>query len=62
MILRSNDKPVLRRQLLPALKHNSPVKLIEYLPLNNYEICISEDMLTTIYYITKKKDSVLNFF
>ena len=42
-------------------QHNSSVKLIEYLTLNNYEICISEDMLTTIYYISKEKVSVLNF-
>ncbi len=42
-------------------RHGDTVELIEYLTLNNYEICISEDMLTTIYYISKEKVSVLKF-
>ncbi|MEA3363529.1 MAG: PIN domain-containing protein [Thermodesulfobacteriota bacterium] len=42
-------------------RHKKIVELIEYLTVNNYEICISEDMLTTIYYISKQKTTVLKF-
>jgi len=42
-------------------RHKKTVELIEYLTVNNYEICISEDMLTTIYYISKQKTTVLKF-
>jgi predicted nucleic acid-binding protein len=41
--------------------HNNSIKLLEYLILNNYEICISEDMITTLYYILKDKKTTLGF-
>jgi len=42
-------------------RHHKAIELIEYLTVNNYNICISEDMLTTIYYISKQKPLVLKF-
>lgn len=42
-------------------QHHIAIELIEYLTVNNYNICISEDMLTTIYYISKQKPLVLKF-
>ena len=42
-------------------RHDKTVRLIEYLTNNDYDICISEDMLTTIYYISTNKNSVLLF-
>jgi predicted nucleic acid-binding protein len=41
--------------------HNNSMELLEYLILNNYEICISEDMITTLYYILKDKKTTLGF-
>ena len=41
--------------------HNA-IKIIHYLTINKYQIIISEDMLTTIFYIDKKSDRVLKFF
>ena len=42
-------------------QHHQAVELIEYLTINHYDISISEDMLTTIYYISKNKQTVLKF-
>ena len=42
-------------------QHHKAVELIEYLTVRNYDICISEDMLTTIYYVSKEKQTVLKF-
>jgi predicted nucleic acid-binding protein len=42
-------------------RHAKTVALIEYLTNNDYNICISEDMLTTIYYISTNKKAVLLF-
>jgi predicted nucleic acid-binding protein len=42
-------------------RHPDAVMLIEYLTVNDYKICISEDMLTTIYYISTNKNDVLLF-
>ncbi|MEA3466561.1 MAG: type II toxin-antitoxin system VapC family toxin [Thermodesulfobacteriota bacterium] len=42
-------------------QHQKTVELIEYLAVTNYIICISEDMLTTIYYISKQKPTILKF-
>lgn len=42
-------------------QHHKAIELIEHLTVNNYNICISEDMLTTIYYISKQKPLVLKF-
>ncbi len=38
------------------------LSLIEYLTLHDYEIYISEDMLSTIYYISKDKKATLEMF
>ncbi len=38
------------------------LSLLEYLIDKNIEIMISEDMLTTIFYIIKDKEKTLNFF
>ncbi len=42
--------------------HNQSLKLLKQLILHNYEICISEDMITTLYYILKDKKTTLKFF
>ena len=42
-------------------RHQKAVELIQYLTINDYAIHISEDMLTTIYYISKNKKAVLSF-
>jgi len=42
--------------------HHYARKLIQYLTMHHYMIIISEDMLTTIFYIDKKSDRVLKFF
>lgn len=41
--------------------HAHSIKLIESLIESDCEIVISEDMLTTIFYISKKRDEVLSF-
>ena len=41
--------------------HNKAMILLKQLILDNYEICISEDMITTLYYILKDKTSTLGF-
>ena len=38
------------------------LNLIEYLTLHDYDIYISEDMLSTIYYISKDKKATLEMF
>jgi len=42
--------------------HHDAKELWETLVLGGYEIVISEDMLSTIYYIEKDKPGVLRFF
>jgi len=42
--------------------HHLALELIKRLINENYEIFISEDMLSTIYYIANDKFQVLNFF
>ncbi len=42
--------------------HELTKKLIRLLYENDYKIAISEDMLSTIFYIVKDKKAVLNFF
>ena len=44
------------------MNHTISLKLLKYLALNNYNIYISEDMLTTLYYILKDKKEILIFF
>ena len=41
--------------------HVQSLELLKYLVLNNYKICISEDMITTVYYVSKDKKHTLNF-
>ena len=42
-------------------RHQKAVELIQYLTINDFAIHISEDMLTTIYYISKNKKLALSF-
>jgi len=42
--------------------HNPVKQLLTQLVENEYQITISEDMLSTIFYITKNKQATLNFF
>jgi len=42
--------------------HKKAFELLEYLILSDYTICISEDMLTTLFYILKDKKATLMFF
>jgi len=41
--------------------HAQSLELLKYLLVNSYEICISEDMITTLYYILKDKENTLSF-
>jgi len=41
--------------------HVSSVKILEQLIEKQYEICISEDMITTLYYILDDKENALRF-
>ena len=43
-------------------EHKKVQHLIQYLILNNYKITLSEDMLSTIFYIIKDKKATLKFF
>lgn len=43
-------------------KHEVSLKLLKTLMLDGYEICISEDMLSTLYYISNDKKATLDFF
>jgi len=43
-------------------EHEKAQQLIQYLILNNYKIMLSEDMLSTIFYIIKDKKATLKFF
>lgn len=42
--------------------HDLSLELLELLVLKNYNICISEDMITTLFYISKDKNKTLKFF
>ena len=42
--------------------HDVSLELLELLVLKDYDICISEDMLTTLFYILKDKEQTLLFF
>lgn len=44
------------------MKHIGVKKLLNVVYKNDIEIVISEDMLSTIFYIVKDKKAVLNFF
>jgi predicted nucleic acid-binding protein len=41
--------------------HSQSLELLKYLLLKNYKICISEDIITTLYYILKDKKTTLGF-
>lgn len=43
-------------------EHEKVQQLIQYLILNNYKITLSEDILSTIFYIIKDKKATLQFF
>ena len=43
-------------------KHKKALEFLEYLIFEDYTICISEDMLTTLFYILKDKKNTLIFF
>ena len=43
-------------------RHHDAVTLLEYFVKNSYEVCLSEDMLSTIYYVMKDKRRTLEFF
>ena len=43
-------------------KNSQAVSLVKYLVINEWTIVISEDMLSTIFYIDKNSDRVLYFF
>ncbi len=42
--------------------HQEAEKIVQFLVANNIDVFLSEDMLTTIYYISKNKPQVLEFF
>jgi len=42
--------------------HSDALELLKKLIINNYEIVISEDMLSTLYYILNDKEKTLQFF
>ncbi len=42
--------------------HSKSIQLLKKFGLQEYQMYISEDMLSTIYYISKDKTSTLNFF
>ncbi|MCX6073955.1 MAG: type II toxin-antitoxin system VapC family toxin [Campylobacterales bacterium] len=43
-------------------QHEAASVLLKYLINNNYQIVISEDMFSTVFYVVKEKKQVLNFF
>lgn len=43
-------------------RHQAAVSLFASFLRQSYEVCISEDMLSTIYYIMKDKEQTLTFF
>ncbi len=44
------------------MHHSDALKLIAYLSMNGWQIIISEDMLSTIFYIRKNPRQVLSFY
>ena len=42
--------------------HDQALKMLQKLIISDYAIAISEDILSTLYYISKNKSEVLNFF
>ncbi|MDD5212663.1 MAG: type II toxin-antitoxin system VapC family toxin [Sulfuricurvum sp.] len=42
--------------------HQEAEKIVQFLVANNIGVFLSEDMITTIYYISKNKMQVLEFF
>ncbi len=44
------------------LNHNLSISFMEKLINDNIDICISEDMITTLFYISKNKKETLEFF
>jgi len=42
--------------------HNYATELFNILINHNYSVCFSEDILTTVFYISKYKQNTLKFF
>ena len=42
--------------------HSQAIRVMEKLIENDYRVCISEDILTTLFYISKSKAQTLEFF
>lgn len=42
--------------------HKISLDILEYLVVKNYKICVSEDMLSTLYYILENKKETLECF
>ncbi len=42
--------------------HTVALELLKYLTSGNYQIVISEDILSTVFYVVKEKKKALNFF
>ena len=42
--------------------HGEAVKLLQFCIQNDIEVCISEDMLSTLFYISKNREKTLKFF
>lgn len=43
-------------------RHQESLELIKKLIEEDWEICISEDMISTLFYISKEKKQILEFF
>jgi predicted nucleic acid-binding protein len=43
-------------------QHDAAIRLVAALSVSGYEVVISEDILTTVFYIAKDKEKVLEFF
>ena len=44
------------------LNHLDAIKIMEKVIKDDYIVCMSEDMITTLYYISKSKKETLEFF
>ncbi len=57
------DTNIVADMIDPSRKgHQSSIEFLRESVIRNHTICISEDMLSTLYYISKNKGATLNFF
>ena len=57
------DTNIVADMIDPSRKgHKSSIEFLKESIIKKYTICISEDMLSTLYYISKNKTATLNFF